>query len=176
MSSASIDPLPVLAWTLPFTRSISISPEPVSAWTRSPIAEIFKTTRAGVGFERPSDALHRLITRASLDSQLGFRGDGHFIADGNVVPQFRVVNVADADVIAALLDGRVGLQPLDLVLGISSEPFRARMRPVTCTWLELPVRTSTSPDPVLRSRCTGPVTCRACAETSLPLRPPPAER
>ena len=35
------------------------------------------------------------------------------------------------------------------------------MRPVTCTWLELPVRTSTLPEPVVKSRCTGPVTCKA---------------
>ena len=35
-----------------------------------------------------------------------------------------------------------------------------RMCPVTCTWLELPVRTSTSPEPVVKSMCTGPVTCK----------------
>ena len=34
------------------------------------------------------------------------------------------------------------------------------MCPVTCTWLELPVRTSTLPEPVVRSMCTGPVTCK----------------
>src|SRR6266446_1081691 len=37
----------------------------------------------------------------------------------------------------------------------------ARMCPVTWTWLELPVRTSTLPDPVVNSRCTGPLTCKA---------------
>src|SRR5579864_3494068 len=38
--------------------------------------------------------------------------------------------------------------------------FVTLMRPVTCTSDELPVRTFTLPDPVLRSRLTGPVTCR----------------
>src|SRR6185437_6098585 len=36
----------------------------------------------------------------------------------------------------------------------------ARMRPVTCTCPGEPVRTSTLPEPVLSSMCTGPVTCK----------------
>jgi hypothetical protein len=34
------------------------------------------------------------------------------------------------------------------------------MRPVTCTCPGEPVRTSTLPEPVLSSMCTGPVTCK----------------
>src|ERR1700730_8922097 len=36
----------------------------------------------------------------------------------------------------------------------------ALMCPVTFTWLELPLRTSTLPAPVVKSRCTGPVACK----------------
>ena len=39
------------------------------------------------------------------------------------MPELRVINVADTDLITALLDRRVRLDPLDLVLGVSSKPF-----------------------------------------------------
>ena len=78
-----------------------------------------KASGAGADLKRTSNTLHSLIARAALHAQVGFRRDDHFVADGNVVPQFRVIDVADADVIAALLNGRVRLQPLDLLLGIS---------------------------------------------------------
>ena len=81
---------------------------------------------AGADLERTSNPLHLLIARAALDPQVGLRRNHHLVADGNVAPQFRIIDVADADVIAALLDGRVRLDPFDLFLGISSKPFRRR--------------------------------------------------
>ncbi len=80
---------------------------------------------AGADFERTSNPLHSLVAGAALDTQVGLRWNHHYVADGNVVPQFRIVDVADTDIVAALLDGRVRLQPLDLLLDVSCKPFRS---------------------------------------------------
>src|ERR1700687_3029006 len=55
-----------------------------------------------------------------------------------------------------------GFASIRLTRSSASPPnqFVALMCPVTCTSDELPVCTFTLPDPVLRSRLTGPVTCR----------------
>src|ERR1700674_3753688 len=55
-----------------------------------------------------------------------------------------------------------GLASIRLTRSSASPPnqFVTLMRPVTCTSDELPVRTLTLPEPVVRSRLTGPVTCR----------------
>src|ERR1700676_2811135 len=55
-----------------------------------------------------------------------------------------------------------GLASMRLMRSSASPPnqFVLLMCPVTCTSAELPVRTFTLPDPVLRSRLTGPVTGR----------------
>src|SRR5947208_1205896 len=55
--------------------------------------------------------------------QLRVCGDHQFIADRNIAPELGIVNVPDANVIAALLNGGIALQPLNALFGVSSEPF-----------------------------------------------------
>jgi hypothetical protein len=56
--------------------------------------------------------------------QLGLGWNHKVVADGDVVQQFSVIDVADTDIIATLLDGRVGLNSLDALRGVTSEPVR----------------------------------------------------
>src|SRR5438128_2086157 len=70
---------------------------------------------AGAGFERFRDAGDLLVSRAGCRAQLGAGRNHHVVADRNVSAQVRIVNVADSDVISALLDGRIAFQLLHSV-------------------------------------------------------------
>src|SRR5450432_324034 len=72
---------------------------------------------ATVGVKRSGDAGDFLAAGAAGRTQLCVRGHYHVVADGNVVTKLRVVNVADADVVPALLNGRVVFQLLHPAFG-----------------------------------------------------------
>src|SRR5271168_3996213 len=59
-----------------------------------------------------------------MRTQLRLRRYHEFIADRNVVEQLRVITVANANVIATLLNRRVLLDLLYLSLAIAPEPIR----------------------------------------------------
>src|SRR5712672_1312479 len=69
--------------------------------------------------------------------QLRGRGDGYLVADRDVAPQFRVVDVPDANVVPALLDRRMVFDLPDRVRG----GFRPVIRPDVPGYAEF-VRTS----------------------------------
>src|SRR5260370_23194597 len=70
---------------------------------------------AGAGFERFRDAGDLLVSRAGCRAQLGAGRNHDVVADRNVAAQVGIVNVADSDVISALLDGRIAFQLLHSV-------------------------------------------------------------
>ena len=55
--------------------------------------------------------------------QLRVCGDHQFIADRNIAPELGIVDVADANIVAALLDGRIALKTLNALFGVSAKPF-----------------------------------------------------
>src|SRR5260370_20747140 len=70
---------------------------------------------AGAGLGRCRDGGALLVSRAGCRAQLGAGRNHDVVADRNVAAQVRIVNVADSDVISALLDGRIAFQLLHSV-------------------------------------------------------------
>ena len=82
---------------------------------RVPDARNLQIAGAGLEFRLSLNALHALISGAGVRLQAGCGRGDNVVADGDIVPQGRIVNVADADVVAALLDGRIGGDAADFV-------------------------------------------------------------
>jgi hypothetical protein len=103
----SIEPLPVEASNAPPTSWAVMPPDPVLARTRPPDArhdfalDAFDALRSGTGF-RPQGSPGR---------------NRHVVADRNPVTQVGILDLADADGVALLLDRRIGLDPLHTLLG-----------------------------------------------------------
>ncbi len=57
-----------------------------------------------------------------MGPKFGLSRHDDFITDGNIVLELRVIKMADANTVAALLDGRILLDPLYLFFPIAPEP------------------------------------------------------
>src|SRR5271163_1989144 len=77
-------------------------------------------TAAGVCWAR--DAADDLVTRTGFGVQLCLHGHDEFVADGNIVLPIVIFNVAHANCVAVLLDGRICFDFVDALFGISAEP------------------------------------------------------
>jgi hypothetical protein len=55
---------------------------------------------------------------------LSLCGNHQIVADGNVAQQLGLPNVANPNVIAILLDGRICFNSLDPLVGVASKPVR----------------------------------------------------
>src|SRR5690348_1305102 len=73
---------------------------------------------AGTRLQRALDAVNFLVAGAGMRGQAGRLRNHHRVVNGNVVPQFRILDVPDADAVAVLLDGRVLFQLTNLLLAV----------------------------------------------------------
>src|ERR1700732_5481673 len=84
-------------------------------------------SRTGIDLQRTGDTFHALIAGAAVRSQLRLRRDSDFVADRNIMAQMGIIDMTDANIIPALLNGRIVLQPFHLTLGVSEPLGRLNM-------------------------------------------------
>src|SRR6266496_861807 len=106
------------------TIDLDVSRAGVCANSRSDVID-FQTARSGVGFDRASNARNIFTARTARSPQLGAGWNFYLVADGDVASELRIVDVADTNVVSALLDGRIAFDLLNTLLGVSTaeHPF-----------------------------------------------------
>src|SRR6266699_3585653 len=87
-----------------------------------PDVRYFQTARTGVGIKCSRNSCYGHAPRAAGGVQLRAHRNHKLIADRYIPLQLGIVNMADADVVATLLDWRVVFQPFHSLVGVSAEP------------------------------------------------------
>src|SRR5277367_219881 len=82
-------------------------------------ADVAEAHTAGTAarVRRAGDASDNLIARSGFGVQLGLHGHHKFVADGNIVLPIVIINVANADGVAVLLDRGIGFDLVDALFG-----------------------------------------------------------
>src|SRR5690348_10975520 len=73
---------------------------------------------AGTRLQRALDAVYFLVAGAGVRGQAGRLRNHDRVVNGNIVPQFRILDVPDADAVAVLLNRRVLFQLANLLLAV----------------------------------------------------------